>query len=73
MAFGVGEVNGFTVRTLGCEACDAGFSEADGMAGDCCCVEVFGDGVEETDSWNVDSRGQWAVGVIFGVKRGAAV
>ena len=73
LAFRVSEVDGFAIGALCCEACDAGFGKADGMSGDCCCIEVFGDGVEETDSWDVDSWNQWTVDVVFGVEGCAGV
>ena len=69
----MGEVDGFPVGALGRETCDAGFGQADGVAGNRCRVEVFGDGVEEADGGDVDARGQRAVGVILSIERCAAV
>ena len=61
-AFRGGEVDGFAVGALGCEAGDAGAGEPDGVAGDGGEVEVFGYGVEETEGGDVDAGVEGAVG-----------
>jgi len=73
LSFGVCEVDGFAIGTLGSNSCHAGFGKADCMAGNGCRIQVFSNRIEEADSRDVDSWDQGAGDAVLDINGAIAI